>query len=125
MEMGNPMNDDQQLSVFVTIGLNELHTRQLSDKDAKAALGTSRTFSQQDLEDYLTIMKKRKEDIRVWARQRLEKLMLEEATKQGLLSIDGSGSPVCTLKEVQQILLWMGLWQQVERSGTFVSMDNL
>jgi hypothetical protein len=43
-EMGHPNDNDHQLSVFVTIGLNELHTRLLVENDAKAALGTSRIF---------------------------------------------------------------------------------
>ena len=59
--MGHPNDNDHQLSVFVTIGLNELHTRLLVENDAKAALGTSRIFSTQDKQDYLKIMQRLKE----------------------------------------------------------------
>jgi len=107
-EMGHPNDNDHQLSVFVTIGLNELHTRLLVENDAKAALGTSRIFSTQDKQDYLKIMQIRKENIREWSRQRIEKLMLAEAIKQELRSIDGSGALVCTLKEVQQVFAMDG-----------------
>jgi hypothetical protein len=124
-EMGHPNDNDHQLSVFVTIGLNELHTRLLVENDAKAALGTSRIFSTQDKQDYLKIMQIRKENIREWSRQRIEKLMLAEAVKQELRSIDGSGALVCTLKEVQQVFATDGSLETGRKVWHVCFMDLL